>query len=539
MTCHRQKHSARWLAAKALLTITFLATSTHAECVSLQGSKACPSFSSFFVDTGVVASLKNFDIIMPSFKNSVAQFDDAVFNSTAFSSPGSDCKAYNSSVSIQYQNTLLCVIAIQDSTATTCNKGKTLVNMCNTSCQSYETAYNTEVKRLCPTSATAKTGAATIKAICSTPNSEDWGGLHSTQPTCVDASVNEAELCGMKNLKDKCAYCSSNATAACCKDGSCTASTTTTLPAATSTAGATKPTNSNTGGAGNGNTTESKSGLSSDALAGIIGGSVGLILIASVIICFRRAKKAPPPKGNALARQYSNSSARYKISNPKLQDQNFSTTVPIPMTTLPPVTTEPTSLGLASITAAGAGAAAVASTDRDAPGQLSYCQALYPYQASMADELDLTPGDIVNVQRVFDDGWAVGINMNTSREGAFPVVCVMFVDESALDDDFEEVNMHSMPAMTLREEDQEGRRSPSGRNSPRSSLPSRSSSPVHLPRRNSSIRDSTVIIPGSNTMTSSPLAGNNGGPGRNTPPIVRDTMMSDASSINRWWDGEK
>lgn len=183
--------------------------------------------------------------------------------------------------------------------------------------------------------------------------------------------------------------------------------------------------------------------------------------------------------------------------------------------------------------AAGAG---IAASGREASGKQSYCQALYPYQASMADELDLTPGDIVNVQRVFDDGWAVGVNMNTSNEGAFPVVCVMFVDESALEDDFDDVNMHSMAPMTLREED-EGRRSPSGRNSPRSSLPSRSSSPVHLPRRNSSIRDSTVIIPGVNPMTSSPLAGGNAPGGRMSPP-VRDTMMSDASSINRWWAGE-
>ncbi len=145
----------------------------------------------------------------------------------------------------------------------------------------------------------------------------------------------------------------------------------------------------------------------------------------------------------------------------------------------------------------------------------------------MADELDLSPGDIVNVQRVFDDGWAVGVNMNTSNEGAFPVVCVMFVDEASLDDDFEDVNMHSMTPMSHREDE--------SKSNPRSSMPSRASSPVHLPRRHSSmIRDSAVIPQGNNSMTSSPLAGGKLQP----PPAVRDTMMSDASSINRWWDGE-
>jgi hypothetical protein len=292
--------------------------------------------------------------------------------------------------------------------------------------------------------------------------------------------------------------------------------------------------------------------MAAGTLGAIIGGSVGALVLAGLIIflCVRRSRKSSGgKKGNNLSRQMSNSSGRYNISAPKVQEQGFSaamsTSQPIPMNTLiSSGASDRSSLG-AAVAAAGSGAAAggamaagaaAGAGGREASGKQSYCQALYPYQASMADELDLTPGDIVNVQRVFDDGWAVGVNMNTSNEGAFPVVCVMFVDESALEDDFEDVNMHSMSPMTLREED-EGRRSPSGRNSPRSSLPSRSSSPVHLPRRNSSIRDSTVIIPGTNPMTSSPLAGGNAPGGRMSPP-ARDTMLSDASSINRWWEGE-
>jgi hypothetical protein len=156
----------------------------------------------------------------------------------------------------------------------------------------------------------------------------------------------------------------------------------------------------------------------------------------------------------------------------------------------------------------------------------------------MADELDLSPGDIVNVHKVFDDGWAVGVNMNTSNEGAFPVVCVMFVEESALHDDFEDVNMHSMTPMGHREDE-------NGRGSPRSSLPSRASSPVHLPRRQSSMIRDSVVIPGLNNgggrsspLAGSPLAGGNQHGGSKLQPPVRDTMMSDASSINRWWDGE-
>lgn len=275
------------------------------------------------------------------------------------------------------------------------------------------------------------------------------------------------------------------------------------------------------------------------AFGGVIAGVAVLLLltIAMCICCMRRKKTDNQGNGGSknLSRHMSNSSARYNISSPKIQEEGFGASsvaaIPsahIPMTALPSLgAPEPI---VAAVGAVGAGAVAAGASK--AAGKQSYCQALYPYQASMADELDLNPGDIVNVQKVFDDGWAVGVNMNSGSEGAFPVVCVMFVDESALDDDFEDVNMHSMTPMSVREDDATG-----GRNSPRSSLPSRSSSPVHLPRRNSSMIRDSALLPGtsSSPMSSSPLAGNAGG--RSTPP-VRDTMMSDASSINRWWDGE-
>ncbi|KAF9375788.1 hypothetical protein CPC16_000528, partial [Podila verticillata] len=301
-----------------------------------------------------------------------------------------------------------------------------------------------------------------LTGVCNHTN-ESWAALQDTTSTCIDALKNEAATCA---------------------------------------------------GTGGPQPTSSKSGLSSTALGGIIGGSVAFVVIAVAVcfFCLRRARKEDGSKGPHLARQTSNSSGHYNISSPKIQEQGFSaSSAPIPLATLPAIIPESqqfSNFAGPAIAAAGTDAAlAGARGSAGEGGKPSYCQALYPYQASMADELDLNPGDIVNVQRVYDDGWAVGVNMNSGSEGAFPVVCVMFVDESALDDDFEEVNMRGMSPMTLREEDQEGRLSPSGRNSPRSSLPSRSSSPVHLPRRNSSIRDSTGSLPGSSLMASSPLAG--------------------------------
>ncbi|KAF9357379.1 hypothetical protein BGX26_003814 [Mortierella sp. AD094] len=540
---HKQQRPARWL-TKALLSATILATSAQAACISLVNSKACPSYSSFFVDTSVTKTVSSFSVSMPTFNN-LDEFDSAVFNSTGFFT-STDCTGYNSSVRIPYQDTLLCTIVTQDDASNKCKGQPTNItnNMCDSSCTLYQQGLTDMINTHCRNATGALSGLKDLTTICSRKDPNSWSGLQDTSNTCIDALKNEAAFCGLGSLVDKCAFCKTNSTAACCSDADkrCNSPTLTTASSISTTI--TKPTGSSTAGAGDANPPSDSGGMPSETRSAIIGGSIGgaILIAAFLILCIGRVRRAnAAQKGSGLSRQLTNSSSRYNISHPKLQEEGFVAAAPIPMTTLPPISTDPSSFGLSAV-AAGAGAAAGAAAGRDASGKLSYCQALYPYQASMADELDLTPGDIVNVQRVFDDGWAVGINMNTSKEGAFPVVCVMFVDESALDDDdFDDVNMHSMPPMTLREEDQEGRRSPSGRNSPRSSLPSRSSSPVHLPRRNSSIRDSTVIIPGTNPMTSSPLAGNNnnGGAGRMTPPVVRDTMMSDASSINRWWSGEK
>ncbi|KAK3844848.1 MAG: hypothetical protein J3R72DRAFT_57051 [Linnemannia gamsii] len=540
---HTRQRSGGWL-AKTLLSATLLAAGAQAACVSLANSVACPSFAAMSVDNvTMIADFLSYGIALQPFATR-EEFDKVINNATGFQPFGS-CSTYNSAIRIPYQNTVLCTIAVLDETSRKCNESAKEMEMCISSCKTYEQGFATLAPQLCPGDTAWATGNNdAIKKICSGDDRENWSGLQSTATDCINSDVNEAAFCGLPTLVDKCTFCNNNTTATCCKDvgTACPKPTTTAVNPESTTSfiipPSNKPTDSNSG-----------SGLSPTTLKAVIGGCVGAVVLAALIIflCMRRSRKSKGGKnGNNLSRQMSNSSGRYNISSPKVQEQGFAagmiSSAPIPMNTISSGASDRSSLG-AAVAAAGAGAAvgaAVAAREggREASGKQSYCQALYPYQASMADELDLTPGDIVNVQRVFDDGWAVGVNMNTSNEGAFPVVCVMFVDESALEDDFEDVNMHSMTPMTLREED-EGRRSPSGRNSPRSSLPSRSSSPVHLPRRNSSIRDSTVIVPGlGNGMTSSPLAGGAPGPGGRMTPPARDTMLSDASSINRWWDGE-
>ncbi|KAF9382694.1 hypothetical protein CPB97_007007 [Podila verticillata] len=517
---------------RTLLVIALLVTEAQAECISLANSTTCPSFADYSIDTAIVTKLVDYGINIGAFKT-LAEFDSAAMNATGFKT-SSDCIGYSSSTRIPYQNTLLCTIAISEPTSQDCKK--ILPGMCAKSCTLYQQGLQKMVNSTCPKATNSLDGLQELTGVCNHSN-ESWAALQDETSTCIDALKNEATTCGMGSSAGKCTFCQENRAALCCADVStCNFPTTTT---AASTTFVTAPSTTGTGGP---QPTSSKSGLSSTALGGIIGGSVAFVVIAAAVcfFCMRRTRREDGGKGPHLARQISNSSGHYNISSPKIQEQGFSaSSAPIPLTTLPVIIPESQQFfnfaGPAIVAAGTDTALAGARGSVGEGGKQSYCQALYPYQASMADELDLNPGDIVNVQKVFDDGWAVGVNMNSGSEGAFPVVCVMFVDESALDDDFEEVNMHGMSPMTLREEDQEGRLSPSGRNSPRSSLPSRSSSPVHLPRRNSSIRDSTGSLPGSSLMTSSPLAGERGG---RLSPAPRDTVLSDASSINRRWDGE-
>ncbi|KAI1319833.1 hypothetical protein EDD11_002827 [Mortierella claussenii] len=559
ITVATQRH--RWLFARTLIPLALLATSVQSACVSLATSKVCPDFKAYSVDTKAPQNIAILDvgINMTAFTD-VSSFDASIMGATAFMS-SSDCVGYNATTSrIRYQNTVLCAMAVLDKDSANCKANA--LPMCEASCTLYANALSATVAKICPTATTALERVKSMNAIC-VAGTDSWGGLHDKTTDCVNATSNEATTCGFGTTAALCAFCATNSTDACCSTSAAstcvvtTTATTTLAATATSSVIAPSPSNQNSNKDGSSSGSSGVGGLSMAALAGIIAGGVAvlLILFALLICCIRRKRSTTPTKkGNnsnnynnnrSLARQISNSSTnKYNISAPKIQEEGFSAamhgstapSVPIPMTALP---------SLSYTESAAASTAAAAAMNRLSKGssvgnggKQKYCQALYPYQATLADELDLTPGDIVNVHRVFDDGWAVGVNMNTSNEGAFPVVCVMFVDESALDDDFEDVNMHSMTPMGHREDEM------GARGSPRSSMPSRASSPVHLPRRHSSMIRDSALLPGTDSrsqMTSSPLAGSNGNNGsfKGLQAPVRETMMSDASSINRWWDGEK
>lgn len=48
----------------------------------------------------------------------------------------------------------------------------------------------------------------------------------------------------------------------------------------------------------------------------------------------------------------------------------------------------------------------------------------YSYDPQLPDELGLEEGRTLQVLRIFDDGWAIGLDPDTGREGVFPLACV-------------------------------------------------------------------------------------------------------------------
>ncbi|KAJ3041015.1 hypothetical protein HK097_002405, partial [Rhizophlyctis rosea] len=49
---------------------------------------------------------------------------------------------------------------------------------------------------------------------------------------------------------------------------------------------------------------------------------------------------------------------------------------------------------------------------------------VYPHFPRMSDEVELNPGDIVAVKKIYKDGWCRGTNLNTGNSGVFPLFAV-------------------------------------------------------------------------------------------------------------------
>lgn len=54
----------------------------------------------------------------------------------------------------------------------------------------------------------------------------------------------------------------------------------------------------------------------------------------------------------------------------------------------------------------------------------------YDFKPSLNDEIELEPGNVVEVIEVYDDGWAKGRNLTYNTEGVFPINRITGVDDT-------------------------------------------------------------------------------------------------------------
>ncbi|KAJ3324366.1 hypothetical protein HDU76_013419 [Blyttiomyces sp. JEL0837] len=52
-----------------------------------------------------------------------------------------------------------------------------------------------------------------------------------------------------------------------------------------------------------------------------------------------------------------------------------------------------------------------------------------PYEPTMEDELKLLPGHVIHLINLFDDGWGLGIDEVTHKQGVFPISCTKIMTE--------------------------------------------------------------------------------------------------------------
>jgi len=182
---------AKW--ASRLIPLALLAASANAACVSLATSKVCPSYSTYSVDPSKVGWLNGIGITMQSFTDP-ASFDTAANGATGFLT-STDCTGYNATNHLAYQNTILCILLIQESNS--CTNYNQAPNLCATSCTLYENSLRAMVTATCPKSSVMTGALTTLTGTCNGSNTKDWPSLQSTDTaSCVNALTNENEFCG-------------------------------------------------------------------------------------------------------------------------------------------------------------------------------------------------------------------------------------------------------------------------------------------------------------------------------------------------------
>ncbi|KAJ3038219.1 hypothetical protein HDV00_000892 [Rhizophlyctis rosea] len=447
-----------------LLSLTPIADAQFADCFTIDGNTPCgPAFAGWPVARYLVQSYQN-----------QAQFSAFVTDQWGATLSQSDslgsyfgCSA-SSTVGVQtlrYQMTYWCSSIIYDAlahtNATTCKApaGKTLASVtpcsdkCTMAADSLETFFNSPYCGT-TTNATQNTArSARLTMIRGNCNGAFANALQALPgATCVNGAVGEGANCGFLNQGNAITQCKNIKNDACCT--SLLAASSSSSTRAATNAPSSSPTDPTADAAND------SQGSSGSNKTGVVVGVVLTILILAAIatayFLIRRRRRSTMDKdsfGGAYA-PYRNDYGYQNYGSGSDKDEDLSsravavsrgvegagvgygTTSETPNTYLsvtnPSTQQERTSdipLGALAVASSAAAQQAQDGTQQPiaparTPSQTVPMRIIHPYNPSLQDELTLVPGATLLLVKAFDDGWALGLQPETGKQGAFPLVCV-------------------------------------------------------------------------------------------------------------------
>lgn len=328
-TPRRQQQPPR--AMKTIIALSLLAASIPAamaqqDCISLQGSTACPAFRSASISRNLTGQFS-----FLSFVSNAQTFDDSLRNYIATTYAQQQfqnvlgCSSVNltntTNLYARYTTTVLCNAIVQASRESCGLRNRAATPLCADACADF---------------AISEQGIVASPDLCGTPGNNAVPQIRSdftrcSNPAealsgnCIEAVDNEPDECGYQgNLRGLCAYCGGstvNSTDSCCitsnVESRCQGVTLPPIrsmpplfPSGTSSAGP-----SSTGGGGSHGDRPSGSGLSGGAIAGIVIGSLvgAALILAAVIFCCIHVRK----RRNSQAGSVFNTPVQSSLHSPK------------------------------------------------------------------------------------------------------------------------------------------------------------------------------------------------------------------------------
>ncbi|CAG8680335.1 8275_t:CDS:2, partial [Cetraspora pellucida] len=418
-------------------------------------STTCPAFANYSISSEIMTAS---DITGQPFSwlagaSNVSQFDSLLqsyvndqYASWRYKQSLSCSNFTSTTMYARYTYTIICAEMVEYSLSRQCTSSNAVIprNLCNSTCASHVSSVLTIAydQTICPSpNNTGLQSLVNLIKWCSNESNVD-----SNNETCISGDLNEPN-CGFgQDINSFCQYCK-NQNTCCLQSSSALSQCNITSPSHTV---ATSPTSSPSSLSDSTNT----SSMTLTMLIAIFASIFGSFLLFSIIFCCFIKKSKLRRKTNAM-------------SGPDSSDgggETGFTTKGVPTYTSafysrPPgggdfdagsenlgysdVVSPSTTVGGGSET--GGRQQQTASNNGSGPRTIPERTSLiipisndptgtesehervavvHKYEATLADELSISPNDVIDIVQKFDDGWAVGINRTTGKAGAFPMVCV-------------------------------------------------------------------------------------------------------------------